>query len=138
MRSYAILFTLGLAAVATAIVVGACSNQPEGSRCDMLGGGSPPGSDDCEAPLVCTSAEELAWPAVGEAGAQRPSTYICCPPDRTTATTEVCKIKTTPVLPPADAATDTGSPADAASDVQDSGTPQDSAADAADAADADQ
>jgi hypothetical protein len=129
---------IGVAAGVAASFMGACSNQPEGSRCDKLSGDSRatshPGSDDCESPLVCTSAEELLWPAVGEAGAQRPSTNICCPPDRTTATTDVCRQKTTP-LPVPDAATDTGSPTDAQADVQnDTGTP-DSGPDAADAAD---
>lgn len=130
---------LGVAASVAIGLVGACSNQPEGARCDYsLGGGTPPGTDDCESPLVCTNPAELTWPSVGDAGTQRPGSGICCPPDRKTATTGVCKLSTSPILP--DGSADTGIPdagTETGTDAQpaDSG-PGDSGAQDADAADA--
>jgi len=120
----------GLAAtlVGVGTMMGACSNQPEGSRCDVNAGGTPPGTDDCQEGLVCTSPSDLFWPSVGDASAQRASTYICCPGDRTQAITDICKIKTSPIQP-TDASTDGGSATDAQADAADSGAADSGAAD---------
>jgi hypothetical protein len=67
-----------------------CDSQHEGERCDILAANN--GSDDCQAPLVCTPADQLRWPVTTDGGMpQTPQTPICCPPVGMPATTEVCK-----------------------------------------------
>jgi hypothetical protein len=66
------------------LAVAACSNQGEGERCDQ--NASNGGNDDCQDGLQCTSHSILGT-----------NSDICCPPDRTQATTAACAIKNTPI-----------------------------------------
>ena len=94
---------------------GACSNQSEGQRCNLDGNGN----DDCIDGLICTSQRDLFGV----------NSDVCCPGDRTTATTAVCQINHAPVggnpLPPdsgADASpTSDATTSDATSDATDGG-----------------
>lgn len=72
------VLAVGLATVA------ACANQPEGERCDQNAANG--GNDDCKDGLACTSKTDLGT-----------NSDICCPLDRTTATTAVCAVKHAPV-----------------------------------------
>jgi hypothetical protein len=58
----------------------ACSNQGEGDRCDQNDDNG--GDDDCQYPLRCTAKSAL----------NNALTDICCPGDRTQATTTVCSL----------------------------------------------
>lgn len=61
-----------------------CANQPEGERCDQNAANG--GNDDCNDGFACTSKTDLGS-----------NSDICCPLDRTTATTAVCAVKHAPV-----------------------------------------
>ena len=105
-----------------------CSNQAEGERCDTNGDNG--GNDDCQSGLVCVHANQLN----GASDSDR-----CCPPDRSRATADICKLSTTPVggdaAPPP--SNDSGTTPDV--NVQDSGggdAPVDSPPDTASPADA--
>jgi hypothetical protein len=98
-----------------ALAVPACSNQGEGERCDTRGENG--GNDDCLDGLKCTRADTLGTGA---------SADLCCPVDRTKATTAGCK------LPPAPAGGDASIPPlpdGATPDVVTSDAPADGAPD---------
>lgn len=110
-----------------------CTNQGEGDRCSTLNG-----NDDCQDGLVCTPGSALNPPQ---------NTDICCPSDRSQATTTVCSIGAgdggQAPLPDAggsdvgsDTATDAPSATDAA-DAGDAGMTSGDASDGASSADAD-
>ena len=119
-------FFIPLAALALPIL-GACSNETEGQPCDMNSGGSPPGTSDCESPLLCQQVTVAAG-------------WRCCPQNLSQATTVECSVSTGAGVDASPAPPDGGSDAtqaDAAetaptSDAGESG----SATDATDAADA--
>ena len=68
----------GLALIATlALGTSGCSQQGEGDRCSVANG-----SNDCEAPLVCTRRELLTASTVDR----------CCPADRAKAGTVECSV----------------------------------------------
>jgi len=113
------------AAVAAVIVFGAasvaaCSNQGEGERCSQLAQNG--GNDDCQDGLVCTSSTDLGT-----------GSDICCPQDRTQATTAVCAIKRAPVggdagIPGDGSAADTGAQDTGTQDTATQDAPAESAA----------
>lgn len=101
------LVAFALAASAAALpIVAACSNNAEGERCDVLACNGPcgPGNEpDCQDGLHCTSKTDLN-------GA---SSDLCCPPDRTTASTPQCQVAHAPVGGDAGVpGADSGPPAD--------------------------
>ncbi len=63
--------------VGLALAAVGCSLQGEGERCSIANG-----SNDCEAPLVCTKRELLTGSTVDR----------CCPADRTQSTTASCAV----------------------------------------------
>jgi hypothetical protein len=66
------------AAIACALILTACGKQGEGARCDLNSG-----SLDCEAGLVCRSADQLSITGRGWA--------LCCPPDDVQPTVNACR-----------------------------------------------
>lgn len=74
--------SLAISVLCGVVVAAACSNQPEGARCDRNNG-----NDDCESGLVCTPSSQVTY------GVQNPQTAgeldfgICCPPQNQGATT---------------------------------------------------
>jgi hypothetical protein len=109
--------------------VPSCANQGEGERCDINAANN--GSDDCNSGLVCTPPDQLRWPVTMDGGiAQRPSTYICCPPNGVAATTDVCKNMTPSIGSDAAIMDDGSMMSEASSDVMSpSDAPNDSPAD---------
>jgi hypothetical protein len=73
------------AAVAAPAAWSGCSNQAEGERCDTTDDNG--GNDDCQN-MHCTPKSELNG---------SPATDICCPWDRSKATTAVCALQPTPL-----------------------------------------
>jgi len=74
MRLLARSFLVGLTIVgASAIFMGACSNQSQGDRCDTQNG-----NDDCQDGLVCVSGKN-----------------VCCPQDPAMATVIECQAPST-------------------------------------------
>jgi len=96
-------------------LLGGCSLQGEGDRCDPLSGGNPPGSADCQSGLTCS---------------RMGMSYVCCPANGQ-GTAAAC----TANAQFADAST---SPAaeDAASGVDDGGADAPTSGPGADAAEA--
>jgi hypothetical protein len=94
------LFPAGAALVAALATVSACSNQREGERCDLRGENG--GNDDCLDGLQCTNIRQTTT-----------SEGLCCPVNRTTATSAACKL---PPAPPGSDASIPGLP-DAGADV---------------------
>lgn len=96
-RLAAALAFAGILVAGASVTIVACSNQGEGDRCDTAGPNG--GNDDCQSGLVCTSKSTL-----------NSNADLCCPPDRTQATTNECAISKPPIgeagIP------DTGTPAD--------------------------
>jgi hypothetical protein len=113
------------AAVLAATIVPACSNMAEGERCDVRSDNG--GNDDCQDGLRCTPAGDVRQPS-----------DICCPPDRSKATTTVCAQAPSPGgnIPPSDAGADTTTADTSAPDTSTSDTGvADAEVDAFDAAD---
>jgi hypothetical protein len=108
---FALAFSVGLVAIPFA----ACSNQGEGDRCDRRSDNT--GTDDCQDGLVCTAQSELGSAAQSD---------ICCPLDRTQATTTICAVH----FAPADSglAGDGGSTDSASGDDSSSDAPPESSA----------
>jgi hypothetical protein len=115
-------FALAIAGMLSgAVAVVACSNQGEGDRCDSAGTGTPPGTDDCKDGLVCTPKAELSGNA-----------DLCCPADRTKATTAACALSHPPIgeagIPPtgdssSDSAATEGGGGDSGPDAKPDGSP---------------
>jgi hypothetical protein len=125
-RSLPALFAAhGLALTLGLVALGACSGESEGQRCsttDDQGGqngvDSPPGSGDCASGLYCYAAGTLGGVAGLYAQQENdPSFGICCPAQRSQATTSICALQPTP--PSGDAAPPPGA---GASDAGDAGT----------------
>ncbi len=98
-------FAIGLSA-------SGCSGEAEGERCDVNDDNS--GNDDCASGLICYASTNLG--GVAEAN----HTDICCPSDRTQATTSICAQSPTPPggnPAPPDAGPDTGVKSDGATDA---------------------
>jgi hypothetical protein len=89
-RLFPYLLVSALVACALAGPLQACSNNGEGDRCDVLADNG--GNDDCQDGLVCTPRSSLNAPTAS--GIQ---TDICCPQDRSQATTTICQQPTTSV-----------------------------------------
>jgi hypothetical protein len=91
------------------VVLGACSNQGEGERCDFLNG-----DEDCKTDedLVCTQQNLLT----------NSTSDRCCPRDRSTATHPVCKTSVDIGAGDSAAPADTGPPSTADANVDDAGT----------------
>ena len=123
LRKRLVAFVLSASIVMVPLFV-ACSNNAEGERCDQLSSNG--GNDDCQDGLICTSKTDLN-------GA---SSDLCCPQNRTTATTPQCQIAHAPVggdaAPPPPS--DSGSTGDAAGDTG-AQSDADAASEASDAAD---
>ncbi len=114
MRLLARSFLVGLTIVgASAIFMGACSNQGEGDRCDTQNG-----NDDCQDGLICKS-----------------GINVCCPQDPAQATVLQCQAPSTAggeagipgdasvdSAPVSDAQTNDAEPDGAASDASDDGS----------------
>jgi hypothetical protein len=75
------VLTAAAALASASSVLPACSNQGEGERCDLQADNN--GNDDCNSGLVCTAKAVLGL---------NPKTDLCCPQDRTQATTPQCAI----------------------------------------------
>jgi hypothetical protein len=97
-------------------MVPACGGEPEGQPCSILGENS--GDSECKDGLTCTAADQLNGGGYTK--------DVCCPTDRSQATTLICSLPSNPVL-------DAGAPPDAQTAV-DSGALDSSPADAADGA----
>lgn len=100
MRVRLVAIAAAFALVAILTLGGGCSNQGEGERCDTRGQNN--GTDDCQSGLQCFKPSDLNGVPTTDQYTGR-----CCPPDRTRATTDVCRLGSTPVgadaAPPADA-----------------------------------
>ena len=60
-------------------LLAACSKQGQGERCDLNSG-----NNDCEADLICRSAEQLS--ITGGRGVA-----LCCPPDDVEPSVDACR-----------------------------------------------
>ena len=91
------LVSLGVAAALAASMAPGCTTHGEGGRCDPKNINPTTNQfADCDDGLVCTSGALLALPEGGSSQAD-----ICCPQDRSTSTTAICK--GSPVSPGSDA-----------------------------------
>jgi hypothetical protein len=97
----------------TLVLAGACSNQGEGERCDKNADNF--GNSDCNDGLTCQQIASYG--------------YICCPADRTQATTSQCALNNPGINADSSPPPDDGSGTD--STIEAGG---DAAGDAADAA----
>jgi hypothetical protein len=123
------LVSLCVAAALTAMLAPGCTTHGEGGRCNPNNKTTTGTFADCDNGLVCTSGLLLSLPEGGTSQAD-----ICCPVDRSTSVTDICK--GSPVSPGSDAAiTDatTDQSADVANDVT-GDAPNDVENDASDAA----
>ncbi len=110
MRKPSRLFFLAIAAVGFVVIVptASCATHGEGERCETNNN-----NDDCDNGLICTPGGQIT--IVTEAGVNNSSADICCPPDRSQATTDICKLN--PLSPGSDASLpDTGVPDATSSD----------------------
>jgi hypothetical protein len=105
------LVSLGLAATLTVALAPGCTTHGEGGRCD------PKNIDpttnafaDCDSNLTCTSGALLSLPEGGTVAGD-----ICCPVDRSTATTDICR--GSPVSPGSDASISDATTDQSTSDV---------------------
>ena len=99
-----------------AVLMGACADASEGDRCEFLNG-----NDDCSNGLICVQGQN-----------------ICCPEDRSLATTPSCTASPSPggeAGIPAEASTFDVSVTDSANVFDTSIPPSDASSDAADAND---
>jgi hypothetical protein len=96
MRSSVALAALPLLTLLLAGLAGACSNQGEGERCDQLADNN--GDSDCNDGLTCQN--------IGNYG------FICCPADRTQATTTQCALNNPGINADSSPPGDDGSAAD--------------------------
>jgi hypothetical protein len=103
--------SLAFVAAFVALCLVACSGQSEGQRCstndDPGGSDNSPGTSDCATGYRCDPAGSLGGAAAQYASEQTdPSFGICCPYDRTKATTSICALQPSPpnsdAAPPAD------------------------------------
>jgi len=62
------------------VLFGGCTNYGDGERCNSKGINS--GSDDCQAGLACTTGAQRSDPTGPD---------LCCPADRTTSTSVLCR-----------------------------------------------
>jgi hypothetical protein len=91
------LVSLGVAAALSAMLAPGCTTHGEGGRCDPKNINQTTNQfADCDNGLVCTSGALLSLPEGGTVDG-----YICCPQDRSTSTTDICK--GSPVSPGSDA-----------------------------------
>jgi len=105
------LVSLGLAAALSAMLAPGCTTHGEGGRCDPKNvNPSTNAFADCDGNLVCTSGTLLSLPEGGTVEG-----YICCPQDRSTSTTAICK--GSPVSPGSDASIPDSTPDQSTSDV---------------------
>jgi len=115
-RRFLVALFVASLAIAGAALAPACSNQPEGARCDPAAGNQ--GRDDCNSGLICVQPGQLQW-AAPEGGKPQPtSTGICCPDPATdaAATTAVCMMSATNIgndatIPPSDGGDASDAPA---------------------------
>ena len=91
------LVSLGVGAALAMALAPGCTTHGEGGRCNPNNKTSTGGFADCDSNLVCTSGLLLALPDGGGTS----QADICCPVDRSTATTDICK--GSPVSPGSDA-----------------------------------
>jgi hypothetical protein len=101
-----------------AVLMGACADASEGDRCEVANG-----NDDCSNGLVCVPGGP---------------TDICCPEDRSLATTPGCQVSATPAGEagiPAEASAADVTVTDSPSGLDTSIPPTDSGDDASDAND---
>src|SRR5947209_3507483 len=114
------LVSFGTVAALFVALAPGCTTHGEGGRCDPRNTNSTGGFADCEATnsngaqLICLSGQNLSLPEGGTVDG-----YICCPSDRSQATTDICR--GSPVSPGSEAgigdATADQSTADVTSDV---------------------
>jgi hypothetical protein len=111
-----------------ALAVVACSNQPEGARCQLDNDNDNGTNDDCDEGLVCRPSKDLALDPVFR-GQPSDREGRCCPADRAAATVAECKV--TPSIPGSDGSAPTVDAAtDAGNDATDGNVTPDAPADA--------
>jgi hypothetical protein len=137
-RLSSVYLPLAVGAALTLVLAGnGCTTHGEGGRCDPLNKNSSGGFADCDSNLICTPGSDLSLPEGGTV-----SGNICCPQDRSKATTDICR--GSPITPGSDAsipeggfesgtdATSDGPPSDApVSDAPVSDAPAETSTDAA-------
>ena len=103
--------SLGLAAALAVALAPGCTTHGEGGRCDPKNINLTTNQyADCDDGLVCTSGTLLSLPEGGTVNG-----YICCPQDRSTSTTDICK--GSPVSPGSDASISDATTDQSTSDV---------------------
>jgi hypothetical protein len=131
------LLSLAFAALLVALFSVACSGESEGQRCELTddpgGTDNSPGTSDCANGLKCYSGGTLGGAAAQYASAQSdPNFGICCPYNRTQATTSICSLQPSPPGGdagfPAEASTGDSAVPDASTDSPED-APNDSPAD---------
>lgn len=91
------LVSLGLGGALAMMLAPGCTTHGEGGRCDPKNLNTTNGAfADCDNGLQCTSGALLSLPEGGTVDG-----YICCPADRSTSTTDICK--GSPISPGSDA-----------------------------------
>ena len=111
-RYVAGFISLVCAALTAASLVPGCSNSSEGQPCSTLG--SNMGDDDCQSGLTCTKASELNGGGYTK--------DVCCPTDRTQATTTICQLPSNPIAE-AGAFPDVAAPVDAGMEAESTDAP---------------
>ncbi len=125
-RSLAVL--LSALALTTLGVIAACSNQPEGARCQLDNDNDDGTNDDCDDGLVCKPSKDLALDPIFR-GQPSDREGRCCPADRAAATVAECKV--TPAIPGSDGSTSVdGATGDAGADATDGNVQGDAPIDA--------
>jgi hypothetical protein len=103
--------SLGLAAALAAMLAPGCTTHGEGGRCDPKNLNTTTGAfADCDNGLQCTSGTLLSLPEGGTVDG-----FICCPQDRSTSTTDICR--GSPVSPGSDASISDATTDQSTSDV---------------------
>jgi hypothetical protein len=86
-RLSSIYLPLGIGALLAAALAPGCTTHGEGGRCDPANINQTTNLNaDCDSNLVCTSGTVLSLPEGGTV-----TGWVCCPADRSTATTDICR-----------------------------------------------
>lgn len=109
-RLSSIYLPLGIGAALAIALAPGCTTHGEGGRCDPANTNASGGYADCDSNLVCTPGQVLSLPEGGTVQGN-----ICCPADRSTATTDICRGN--PISPGSDAGIPETSTTDTGSDV---------------------
>ncbi len=96
-RLSSIYLPLGIGVALALALAPGCTTHGEGGRCDPNNINATTNTNaDCDSNLVCTPGQVLSLPEGGQVTGN-----VCCPADRSTATTDICR--GSPVSPGSDA-----------------------------------